>query len=93
MTTTWTPERDERLKTLWAQGNDAKAIAAMMGDASRNTIILRVHELGLKPNSSAARESLPSRTATLVAIERAKTVDDLKAIMAGWVKSGAVRTS
>ncbi len=47
----WTPERVEMLKTLWAEGLSASQIAARLGVVTRNAVIGKIHRLGI-----AARE-------------------------------------
>jgi GcrA cell cycle regulator len=44
---TWTEERVELLKRLWADGRSASQIAAEIGGCSRNAVIGKVHRLGL----------------------------------------------
>lgn len=44
---TWTNERVERLKVLWAEGLSASQIAAQLGGVTRNAIIGKIHRLGL----------------------------------------------
>ena len=44
---TWTPERVERLKVLWAQGLTASEVASALGLKSRNAVIGKVHRLGI----------------------------------------------
>ena len=43
----WTDERVEKLKKLWAQGLSASQIAAELGGVSRNAVIGKAHRLGL----------------------------------------------
>lgn len=43
----WTEERVELLKTLWAQEASASEIAAEIGGVTRNAVIGKVHRLGL----------------------------------------------
>ena len=43
----WSPENVERLKELWPTGKSAEVIAKEMGASSRNSIIGKVHRLGL----------------------------------------------
>lgn len=43
----WTDERVEQLKTLWAEGHSASQIAKTMGGVTRNAVIGKVHRLGL----------------------------------------------
>ena len=44
----WTDERVETLKTLWAEGLSASQIAKQLGGVSRNAVIGKVHRLGLE---------------------------------------------
>jgi GcrA cell cycle regulator len=64
----WTDERVETLKKLWAEGHSASQIAAELGGITRNAVIGKVHRLGLSgraksPSSAAPRPRKP-RTAT-----------------------------
>lgn len=43
----WTDKRIEILKELWAQGLSGSAIAAELGEVTRNSVIGKVHRLGL----------------------------------------------
>jgi len=56
----WTDERVEMLKKLWADGLSASQIAAELGGITRNAVIGKVHRLGLSgrakaPSSAVAR--------------------------------------
>ncbi len=55
----WTDERVELLKKLWADGLSASQIASQLGGVTRNAVIGKVHRLNLsgraKPASSAPR--------------------------------------
>ena len=44
---TWTAECEKLLKTRWAEGKSATRIAAEIGGISRNSVIGKVHRLGL----------------------------------------------
>ncbi|MBZ6077244.1 GcrA family cell cycle regulator [Microvirga puerhi] len=44
---TWTDERVELLKKLWADGLSASQIATELGNVTRNAVIGKVHRLGL----------------------------------------------
>jgi GcrA cell cycle regulator len=61
---TWTSERIERLKTLWADGRSASAIATELGRVTRNAVIGKVHRLGLagRPKRSDRRQTLGRST-------------------------------
>jgi len=57
----WTDERVELLKKLWADGLSASQIAAELGGITRNAVIGKVHRLGLSgraksPSSAAPRQ-------------------------------------
>src|SRR5947209_17519794 len=61
---TWTDERVERLKKLWADGLSASQIAGELGGITRNAVIGKVHRLGLSrraksPSSAAPRPRKP----------------------------------
>lgn len=56
---TWTDERVELLKTLWAEGLSASQIAAQIGGISRNAVIGKVHRLKLSSRGRATPQ--PSR--------------------------------
>lgn len=53
----WTDKRIETLKELWAQGLSGSAIAAELGEVTRNSVIGKVHRLGLakRANPTNAR--------------------------------------
>ena len=60
----WTDERVELLKKLWADGLSASQIANELGSVTRNAVIGKVHRLGLSgraksPSSSAPRQRKP----------------------------------
>src|SRR5688500_16051891 len=76
----WTDERIERLKKMWADGATASQIADELGGVSRNAVIGKAHRLGLdarpspvKPGEEkdkrpaakpASRDSAPRRAAS-----------------------------
>ncbi len=43
----WTDERVETLKRMWAEGSSASQIAKELGQVTRNAVIGKVHRLGL----------------------------------------------
>ena len=43
----WTDERVETLKKMWAEGQSASQIAKELGGVTRNAVIGKVHRLGL----------------------------------------------
>lgn len=71
----WTDERVETLKRMWAEGQSASQIAKELGGVTRNAVIGKVHRLGLSnragegavstddaeaPASTPARAEAPS---------------------------------
>src|SRR5688572_12207364 len=61
---TWTDERVELLKKLWAEGLSASQIAGELGGVTRNAVIGKVHRLSLsgratKPQGGMARPRRP----------------------------------
>src|SRR5258708_8518641 len=51
----WTEERIERLKKMWAAGATASQIADELGGVSRNAVIGKAHRLGLEQRPSPVR--------------------------------------
>ena len=58
----WTGERVETLKKLWTDGQSASAIAAKLGEVTRNAVIGKVHRLGLAGHKTGARKAATPRT-------------------------------
>lgn len=50
----WTDERVEQLKKMWAEGQSASQIAKELGGVTRNAVIGKVHRLGLSNRAGAA---------------------------------------
>ena len=78
----WTDERIERLKKMWADGATASQIADELGGVSRNAVIGKAHRLGLEQRPSpvkpgeekekkTAAAALPAATAPKSAAPRA----------------------
>ncbi|GAA4721229.1 GcrA cell cycle regulator [Sphingomonas lutea] len=51
----WTDERIERLKKMWADGATASQIADELGGVSRNAVIGKAHRLGLEQRPSPVK--------------------------------------
>jgi GcrA cell cycle regulator len=51
----WTEERIDRLKTMWAKGATASQIAEELGGVSRNAVIGKAHRLGLEQRPSPVK--------------------------------------
>jgi GcrA cell cycle regulator len=55
----WTDERVETLKKLWADGLSASQIAAELGGVTRNAVIGKVHRLGLSGRAKSPASTTP----------------------------------
>jgi len=55
----WTDERVELLKKLWADGLSASQIAGELGGITRNAVIGKVHRLGLSGRAKSASSAAP----------------------------------
>ena len=53
----WTDERVELLKKMWAEGRSASQIAKELGAVTRNAVIGKVHRLGLSSRTGEAAAS------------------------------------
>ena len=51
----WTEERIDRLKAMWAKGATASQIADELGGVSRNAVIGKAHRLGLEQRPSPVK--------------------------------------
>ncbi len=51
----WTDERVDLLKALWADGLSASQIATKLGEITRNSVIGKVHRLGLAGRATTSR--------------------------------------
>ena len=64
----WTDERVETLKRMWAEGQSASQIAKELGGVTRNAVIGKVHRLGLsnrvggKDDDDAPAAAAPARS-------------------------------
>ncbi|WP_318184749.1 GcrA family cell cycle regulator, partial [Paracoccus yeei] len=65
----WTDERVETLKRMWAEGQSASQIAKELGGVTRNAVIGKVHRLGLSTRAedeAAPAEAAPAAPAAAV---------------------------
>lgn len=53
----WTDERVETLKRMWAEGQSASQIAKELGGVTRNAVIGKVHRLGLSNRNDDTPEA------------------------------------
>jgi len=71
----WTDDRVEMLKKLWAEGLSASQIASELGGVTRNAVIGKVHRLGLagrakSPGTAAPRTRKARATSPMLRISR-----------------------
>ncbi len=59
----WTDERVELLKKMWAEGQSASQIAKELGGVTRNAVIGKVHRLGLSNRTAPAGGAAPAAPA------------------------------
>lgn len=73
----WTDERVELLKKLWADGLSASQIAAELGGITRNAVIGKVHRLGLSGRAKSPSSSGPrprkARSSGMLRVSRPST--------------------
>jgi GcrA cell cycle regulator len=60
----WTDERVETLKRMWAEGQSASQIAKELGGVTRNAVIGKVHRLGLSNRVGGKDEDEAPGTST-----------------------------
>jgi GcrA cell cycle regulator len=75
----WTEERIDRLKKMWADGATASQIADELGGVSRNAVIGKAHRLGLeqrpspvKPGEEKEKKAAPAPAAAAKPAPRAE---------------------
>ena len=92
----WTDERVETLKKMWAEGQSASQIAKELGAVTRNAVIGKVHRLGLSnrvgpggkeeddeaelPATPAAQAEPPRATETARAPEAPRAAEPVRAV-------------
>jgi GcrA cell cycle regulator len=59
----WTDERVETLKRMWAEGQSASQIAKELGGVTRNAVIGKVHRLGLSNRVSGGKDEAEEEVA------------------------------
>jgi len=68
----WTEPRTEKLKELWDSGYSCSEIARMIGDCTRNSVIGKVHRLGLGRRRTTVRKKKITKIARLAPRRPAK---------------------
>lgn len=77
----WTDERIDELRRLWAEGLSASQIANSLGGVTRNAVIGKIHRLGL---SGRVKTRAPARrTAPAAATVRPQPQPAVRAMAAG----------
>ncbi|MBJ3776854.1 GcrA family cell cycle regulator [Acuticoccus mangrovi] len=59
----WTDDRIETLRKLWADGLSASQIATALGGVSRNAVIGKIHRLGLSGRVKSPKARTPAKRA------------------------------
>ena len=70
----WTDERVETLKRMWAEGQSASQIAKELGGVTRNAVIGKVHRLGLSNRAGEGGAVAEEAEAPVAAAPRAEPV-------------------
>ena len=60
----WTPEKEKKLKELWAKGHTASQIATLLGDTTRNAVIGKAHRLNLEARAPSKQTSFSGKQET-----------------------------
>ena len=68
----WTEERVETLKAMWAEGKSASQIAKELGGVTRNAVIGKVHRLGLSNRNQPAKTTEEAPAAAPAAEPKAR---------------------
>lgn len=63
----WTDERVETLKRMWAEGQSASQIAKELGGVTRNAVIGKVHRLGLSNRVAGGKDEDEADTPVMAA--------------------------
>src|SRR5215210_3411739 len=71
----WTDERIDRLKKMWADGATASQIADELGGVSRNAVIGKAHRLGLDARPSPVKPGEEKKSASASAAKPAARAD------------------
>ncbi|WP_103333917.1 GcrA family cell cycle regulator [Pseudotabrizicola formosa] len=63
----WTDERVETLKKMWAEGQSASQIAKELGGVTRNAVIGKVHRLGLSNRVGGGKDEVEEEAPVVAA--------------------------
>ncbi|UFX42122.1 GcrA family cell cycle regulator [Bradyrhizobium sp. 41S5] len=79
---TWSEDRVERLKNLWASGMSCSQIAAELGNVTRNAVIGKVHRLGLPGRADDRRaKAIEAKRAPRLGSPMPKRTKVLRAVL------------
>lgn len=78
----WSDERTEQLKQLWAEGLSASRIAARIGGVTRSAVIGKSYRLCLAPRKSTNADQIKNkrRAAQLRKMERQKAIGSVERV-------------
>ncbi|WP_024354202.1 GcrA family cell cycle regulator [Brevundimonas naejangsanensis] len=74
----WHDHEIETMKKMWLAGNSATEIARVLPSRSRNSVIAKVHRLGLTRERMEAKASPPASTGRAPAVKRNRTTGGIK---------------
>lgn len=74
----WTDERVELLKKLWAEGLTGSQVAKQLGGVSRNSVIGKLHRIGLAGRAQASEPRKTKTAARTVVRHQAKVFGETK---------------
>ena len=86
----WTDERVETLKSMWAEGKSASQIAKELGGVTRNAVIGKVHRLGLSNRAGSEPAGEPAESAG-AATEAAPAAEPVRAAAAPQPERAEIR--
>ncbi len=85
----WTDERVELLKKMWAEGQSASQIAKELGGVTRNAVIGKVHRLGLSNRNGSGTAAPVAEAEHEEAAEPPPAPAEAEAAMAGETPEAA----
>ena len=65
----WTPERENKLRTLWKKGHTASQIASIIGETTRNAVIGKAHRLNLEARTISRKPTTTIKTKSEEGVE------------------------
>tara|TARA_Y100000817_G_C16623102_1_gene440469 strand:+ start:185 stop:682 length:498 start_codon:yes stop_codon:yes gene_type:complete len=68
----WTAEKEQKLRELWAKGHTASQIAQILGDTTRNAVIGKAHRLKLAARATSKNNTIRKKSAEVVSNKQEK---------------------